>query len=230
VLSNPAPDLARETSELLKWDVLEFIYEGVRGGGWFGDRVRIAVVEQRIFDQAHRWIGQVRQQSPGRKSTFEGGEHHLRRIHAGIYDAHEARVLEFVRDGGGKILEVYGSGRPIGTLVVKRLGSATLYNRWDQPIGTITLERRRWSSLDFAIEDATGTEVGWIADPIAHARRIDIDVRRRRKWFESFETVPDPERHFLVIAGQVRLDLRLMMLAASAGVHLVLSGWAQEGD
>ena len=39
-----------------------------------------------------------------------------------------------------------------------------------------------------------------------------------------------PRRHFLAITGDVSPDLRLMMLAVSAGVHLVLSPWSTRDE
>ena len=72
-------------------------------------------------------------------------------------------------------------------------------------LGQINAEN--WRAWDFAIEDATGQEVGRIT----------------KKWAgllkEGFTTA---DNYVLEITGQVSDDLRLMMLGSAAGVDLAL--------
>lgn len=64
-----------------------------------------------------------------------------------------------------------------------------------------------WRARDFAIEDATGTEVGRIAKKWAGFRK------------GGFTTA---DNYVLEVNGQVSPELRLMMLGSAAGVDLAL--------
>ncbi len=241
-----------ETSELLRRGRLEFVYELVPAYGVVGLQEHTASVEQRIFDGDHRWVGQVREEEPARKPTLENRGLAGERIHAAVYDKSDARVVAFERrrESPGHLDVADGTGRPVGSIEVGSAddGGTGIYDCSRERVGGISGKggRRvalefefsvrysllrfalgalaRDGSFDFTVENAYGNELGWIADPIACAKRKGITVRRGlRSRLTEGET---PDRHFLTFVRDVTPDLRLLMVAASAGVHLVLSAWA----
>src|SRR6266542_1886774 len=219
-----------ETSELLRRGRLEFVYELVPAYGVVGLQEHTASVEQRIFDGDHRWVGQVREEEPARKPTLENRGLAGERIHAAVYDKSDARVVAFERrqESPGRLDVADGTGRPVGSIEVGSAddGGTGIYDCSRERVGGISGKggRRVALEFDFRVENAYGNELGWIADPIACAKRKGITVRRGlRSRLTEGET---PDRHFLTFVRDVTPDLRLLMVAASAGVHLVLSAWA----
>jgi uncharacterized protein YxjI len=128
-----------------------------------------------------------------------------------VYDGQGQKVVELLRPR--KIMKsrveiTDGSGRPVGTIVQKNvLGKKrfALEGASGESLGAINAEN--WRAWDFAIEDATGAEVGRIT----------------KKWAgllkEGFTTADD---YVLEISRQVSPELRLMMLGSAAGVDLAL--------
>jgi uncharacterized protein YxjI len=128
-----------------------------------------------------------------------------------MYDGQGTKVVELVRPR--KIMKSRveisdGSGRPVGTIVQKNVFGKkrfALEGASGETLGGINAEN--WRAWDFAIEDATGTEVGRIT----------------KKWAgllkEGFTTA---DNYVLEISGQVSPELRLMMLGSAAGVDVAL--------
>ncbi len=101
-----------------------------------------------------------------------------------------------------------GAGRRVGKIVQKNVFGKKRFALEDslgQLVGAINAEN--WRAWDFAIEDATGVEVGRIT----------------KKWAgllkEGFTTA---DTYVLAVTGSVAPDLRLMMIASAAGVDLAL--------
>lgn len=128
-----------------------------------------------------------------------------------VYDSAGTKVVELLRPR--KIMKsrveiTDGEGRPVGTIVQKNVFGKkrfALEGAAGDTLGGINAEN--WRSWDFAIEDATGAEVGRIT----------------KKWAgllkEGFTTA---DNYILEIGGEVSPALRLMMLGSAAGVDLAL--------
>jgi uncharacterized protein YxjI len=128
-----------------------------------------------------------------------------------MYDAQGQKVVELVRPRKfmkSRVEISDGSGRPVGTIVQKNVFGKkrfALEGASGETLGAINAEN--WRAWDFAIEDATGAEVGRITKKFAGLVR------------EAFTTA---DNYLLEISGQVSGDLRLMMLGSAAGVDLAL--------
>ena len=128
-----------------------------------------------------------------------------------MYDRDGTKVVELLRPRKfmKSRVEIFdGGGRPVGTIVQKNiLGKKrfALEGASGETLGAINAEN--WRAWDFAIEDATGAEVGRIT----------------KKWAgllkEGFTTA---DNYVLEIGGTVSPDLRLMMLGSAAGVDIAL--------
>jgi uncharacterized protein YxjI len=128
-----------------------------------------------------------------------------------MYDAQGTKVVQLVRPR--KIMKSRieisdGSGLPVGTIVQKNLFGKkrfALEGASGETLGAINAEN--WRAWDFAIEDASGAEVGRIT----------------KKWAgllkEGFTTA---DNYVLEISGQVSPNLRLMMLGSATGVDVAL--------
>ncbi len=226
-------------SDLLRRNTLVFVCEQFRGRGWLFEHVHTAMAEQRIFDEAGNEVGRVTEQPPCTKPTLENGGHYGKTVRAAVYDSRSAKIVEFAGMHGvrkllgrnlewGRRLEVAdGAGRRVGSLVAGEFKlAATLEGRLGERIGAANSSRWNWgSSFNWNIQDSTGTEVGWIADDRRHAKAVACKgmpvapTNVKHRWMPG-------SRHVLAITGDVSPDLRLLMLAASAGVHLVLSPWS----
>jgi uncharacterized protein YxjI len=128
-----------------------------------------------------------------------------------MHDRDGTKVVELLRPRKfmkSRVEITDGEGRPVGTILQKNvLGKKrfALEGASGEILGAINAEN--WRAWDFAIEDATGAEVGRIT----------------KKWAgllkEGFTTA---DNYMLGISGPVSPDLRLMMLASAAGVDLAL--------
>jgi uncharacterized protein YxjI len=128
-----------------------------------------------------------------------------------VYDAAGAKVLEMVRPR--KIMKstvqiTDGAGREAGRIVQQNVMGKKRFGLEDgngQPLGSINAEN--WRAWDFSISDPSGAEVGRIT----------------KKWAgllkEGFTTA---DNYVLQVTGSVSPELRLVMVAAAAGVDLAL--------
>ena len=128
-----------------------------------------------------------------------------------VYDRDGTKVVELTRPR--KIMKSTvqvrdGSSREVGRIVQqnvvgkKRFG---LEGANGERLGAINAEN--WRAWDFAIEDATGTDVGRIT----------------KKWGGLLrEGLTTADNYVLHVSGQVSPDLRLLMLASAAGIDLAL--------
>jgi uncharacterized protein YxjI len=170
--------------------------------------------EYRVRDEEGNDIGYIREEG---QSTIKKAVRLVSNVdqflthRLSMYDRDGTKVVELVRPR--KIMKSRveisdGSGRPVGTIVQKNVFGKkrfALEGAGGDSLGAINAEN--WRSWDFAIEDATGAEVGRIT----------------KKWAgllkEGFTTA---DNYVLEISGQVSPELRLMMLGSAAGVDLAL--------
>jgi len=170
--------------------------------------------QYRIRDEEGNEIGYIRKEGQSALKKTRGFVSHRNQLithRLAMYDRHGIKAIELLRprktmQARAEVLD--GGGVPVGTIVQKdvlgkkRLG---LEGASGELLGTIDAEDRR--GWDFAIEDATGAEVGRIT----------------KKWpgllAEAFTTADD---YVLEISSDVSPALRLMMLGTAAGVDLAL--------
>jgi uncharacterized protein YxjI len=170
--------------------------------------------EYRILDESGNGIGAIRQegQSKARKllrlvtSVDQFLTHRLT-----VYDATGGRVLELVRPK--KLLKstvqvLDGDGRESGRIVQQNVVGKKHF-ALEGPNGDVlgSIDAENWRSWDFAIHDASGAEVGRITKKWAGILR------------EGFTTA---DRYLLHISGEVRPELRLLMVASATGVDTAL--------
>ncbi len=167
-----------------------------------------------IRDEAGNDVGTIRQegQSAARKllravsSLDQFLTHRL-----SVYDGDGMKVLELTRPA--KIMKstvrvADGGGREVGRIVQQNVVGKkrfALESAAGERLGAINAEN--WRAWDFAIEDATGAEVGRITKKWAGFLR------------EGFTTA---DNYVLAVTAQVPRELRLLMLASAAGVDLAL--------
>jgi uncharacterized protein YxjI len=128
-----------------------------------------------------------------------------------VYDRGGTKIVELLRPRKfmkSRVEISDGQGLPVGTIVQRNVFGKkrfSLEGAAGHVLGAITAEN--WRAWDFAIEDATGAEVGRIT----------------KKWAglltEGFTTA---DNYVLEVSGQVSPELRLMMLGSAAGVDLAL--------
>jgi uncharacterized protein YxjI len=128
-----------------------------------------------------------------------------------MYDKDGTKVVELLRPRKvfkSRVEITDGEGRPVGVIVQQNVFGKKkfgLESATGAQLGQINAEN--WRAWDFAIEDASGQEVGRIT----------------KKWAgllkEGFTTA---DNYVLEITGQVSDELRLMMLGSAAGVDLAL--------
>jgi len=170
--------------------------------------------EYRVRDEEGNDIGYIRQEG---QSTLKKAARVLTDLdqffthRLAMYDKDGTKVVELLRPR--KIMKsrleiTDGEGRPVGVIVQKNVFGKKrfgLEGAAGESLGQINAEN--WRAWDFAIEDATGAEVGRIT----------------KKWAgllkEGFTTA---DNYVLEISGQVSPELRLMMLGSAAGVDLAL--------
>lgn len=170
--------------------------------------------EYKILDGEGAEIGAIREegQSKARKALrLVSNVDQFLTHRLSVYDRDGAKVVELLRPR--KIMKSTvaisdGDGRKVGKIVQKNVFGKkrfALEDSMGQLLGAINAEN--WRAWDFAIEDATGSEVGRIT----------------KKWAgllkEGFTTA---DNYILNVTGEVSPDLRLMMLASAAGVDLAL--------
>jgi uncharacterized protein YxjI len=170
--------------------------------------------EYRIRDEAGNDIGYIREegQSVLKKAVrlvSDLDQFFTHRL--SMYDRDDTKVVELLRPRKimkSRVQIFDGEGRPVGTIVQKNVFGKkrfVLQGASGEALGAINAEN--WRAWDFAIEDASGAEVGRIT----------------KKWAgllkEGFTTA---DNYVLQISGHVSPDLRLMMLASAAGVDVAL--------
>ena len=170
--------------------------------------------EYRIRDEEGNDIGYIREEGQSvvkKAARFLTDLDQFFTHRLAVYDRDGQKVVELLRPR--KIMKsrveiTDGSGLPVGTIVQKNVFGKkrfALEGASGEPLGAINAEN--WRAWDFAIEDATGAEVGRIT----------------KKWAgllkEGFTTA---DNYVLEISGQVSGELRLMMLGSAAGVDLAL--------
>ena len=128
-----------------------------------------------------------------------------------VYDQDGTKVVELTRPR--KLMKSTvrvrdRTGREVGRIVQQNVVGKRrfgLEGAGGERIGAINAEN--WRAWDFAIEDATGAEIGRIT----------------KKWGgllrEGFTTA---DNYVLHVSGDVAPDLRLLMLASAAGIDLAL--------
>jgi hypothetical protein len=232
------------TSALLSYNTLVFVSEEVRERDWFFEHVRHARLEQRVFDRAGVEVGRVTEKPRAERMNLLEIDGCPDAARAVLGDMSDAKIVELATSAGGRRLlkrritwgrrlEVTdGAGDLVGTLDVGEFRHrGTIKDKSGETIGTTTAKSRGY--LHIAIEDARHTEVGWIADPTTHARRLarlgvpghEVDIAQADLKLRARQAPWRPHAHVLAITDNVALDFRLVLLAASAGVHLALSSW-----
>jgi hypothetical protein len=229
------PAFSDGACDLLRRNVLEFVCDPVSSRVLTGERTDYALLEQTILDEAGRQIGRVSEDPPYRRRTGRFVVPREFGWPAGVYDHNNNRVVRFfVSDNfaycagefqkSGRRLEVRNCAREVvGTLVTKEWGGrGSFLDNSDWCIGAIRTVRS--SSDDCSIVGPRGGEIGWIATPRRHAKRLAArglpvpESSVKGRWFRA-----KPEeggRYFLVIRSEVNLRLRLMLLATAASMHL----------
>lgn len=170
--------------------------------------------EYRILDADGAEIGVIRQegQSKLKKALrlFSDVDQFLTHRLA-VYDATGTKVVEMVRPRKilKSTLQVFdGSGAERGRLVQQNVVGKkrfSLQSASGSELGSIDAEN--WRSWDFAIHDGSGAEVGRITKRWAGILR------------EGFTTA---DHYMLQVSGAPSPDLRLLMVAAAAGVDTAL--------
>jgi uncharacterized protein YxjI len=128
-----------------------------------------------------------------------------------VYDSDETKVLELTRPRKffkSRLRVEDGSGRPVGEIVQRNVFGKIKFDLAG-PGGAVLGEIRaeNWRAWDFAIVDASGTEVG----------RID------KKFVGVLKAVFTPADNYIVdIDPSLDGDLRLMTVAAAAAVDTAL--------
>ena len=170
--------------------------------------------EYKILDQEGLEIGVIRQegQSTARKVLrFVSKLDQFLTHKLAVYDASGQKVVELLRPAKflKSTVEVSdGAGRPVGKIVQQNVVGKIRFafeGAGGNDLGSINAQN--WRAWDFAIQDNTGADVGRIT----------------KKWAgllkEGFTTA---DNYVLEITGKVSSELRLLILAAGAGVDLAL--------
>ena len=170
--------------------------------------------EYRVRDEEGNDIGYIREEG---QSTLKKAARLLTDLdqffthRLAMYDRDRTKVVELLRPRKvmkSRVEITDGDGRPVGVIVQKNIFGKkrfALEGAAGDLLGQINAEN--WRAWDFAIEDATGAEVGRITKKWAGLLR------------EGFTTA---DNYVLEISGQVSPELRLMMLGSAAGVDLAL--------
>jgi len=240
VIQEVVPPFGGQPPDLLRQDLLGFMCEQVRHRGWFRDHIRHASLEQRILDEAGNTVGRVSEQPPRRRPQLEFVVSREGLFRGAVYDCNDVKVVEFIASdelrvrrrivfdddyvSSGRRLEVVdGAGKHVGALVSEEYGGrGTIEGRSRQFIGA-TRQVRGWGWSYDAIEDSSGSEVGWVATPRAHAKRLAARGVAVPPSSLELRWSINPKlrgRHFLAITANVTDNLRLMMLAIAASMHL----------
>jgi hypothetical protein len=239
VIREVASPFGGQRPDLLRQDLLGFSCEQVRHRGWFRDHIRHASLEQRILDEAGNIVGRVSELPPRRRPQLERVVSWESVYRGAVHDCNDVKVLGFIASEELRLrrrivfdddyvpyrrrLEVVDSaGQRVGALLgdeFRRLGTIEGSSSF---IGAAReVYGRGWGYL--AIEDPRGAEVGWVATPREHAKRLaarGIGVppsSLEQRW--SFNPKL-PGWRFLAVTANVPDNLRLVMLAIAASMHL----------
>lgn len=169
--------------------------------------------EYRVRDEEGTDIGYIREESQPapKKPARRGTQADQVSCRLSLYDRAGTKVVELVRPrriarSRAEISD--GDGRPLGRIVQQYVFGKTrfgLEGASGELLGSISAEN--WGAWDFAIQDATGAEVGRIT----------------KKWPGLLQAGFTPaDNYVLEIGGQVSDDLRLMMVASAAGADVAL--------
>ncbi len=129
----------------------------------------------------------------------------------GVYDSAGARVVELTRPRKimkSTVLVKDGAGADVGTIVQQNVIGKIRFGLKDaqgSEIGSINAEN--WRAWNFSIKDQSGAEI----------------ARITKTWEGLAKTLCTPADDYLLeISGSVSPTLRMMTLAAAAGVDLAL--------
>lgn len=170
--------------------------------------------EYAILDEDGSQVGTVRQEGQSKlkklvRLVADVDQFLTHRL--AVYDADGSKVLELVRPAKflKSTLQVNdGTGAARGRIVQRNVVGKKHF-ALEGPNGDVlgSIDAEDWRSWDFAIHDASGAEVGRITKKWAGILR------------EGFTTA---DRYLLHIPGEVRPELRLLMVASATGVDTAL--------
>jgi uncharacterized protein YxjI len=170
--------------------------------------------EYRILDESGNSVGAIRQEGQSKAKKLlrlvtDVDQFLTHRL--AVYDAGGAKVLELVRPA--KVFKSTvqvrdADGRQRGRIAQQNVVGKKHF-ALEGPNGDVlgSIDAENWRSLDFAIRDPSGAEVGRITKKWAGILR------------EGFTTA---DHYLLHIPGDVQPDLRLLMVASAAGVDTAL--------
>ncbi len=171
--------------------------------------------EYRILDEAGAEIGVIRQEGQSKLKKMARLVSRLDQFMThtlAVYEPDGTKVVQLTRPR--KVLKsrlevTDGGGVPVGTIAQENVVGKkrfALTGNAGEVLGAINAEN--WRSWDFRIEDAQGGEVGRITKKWAGAGK------------ELFTTA---DNYMVEVSQQVTGPLRLLVLAAAAGVDTALS-------
>jgi len=167
-----------------------------------------------IRDEQENEIGRVRQEGQSqlkKLARFVSSLDQFMTHTLSVYDASGVKVVELTRPRKvfkSTVLVKDGAGNQVGKIVQENMIGKIHFGLEDaggQSIGAIRAEN--WRAWDFSIQDATGNEVGRITKTWEGLAKT------------LFTTADD---YLLEIGGTVSPTLRMVMLAAAAGIDLAL--------
>jgi len=167
-----------------------------------------------IRDEQGNEIGRVRQEGQSqlkKLARFVSSLDQFMTHTLSVYDASGVKVVELTRPRKvfkSTVLVKDGAGNQVGKIVQENMIGKIHFGLEDaggQSIGAIRAEN--WRAWNFSIQDATGNEVGRITKTWEGLAKT------------LFTTADD---YLLEIGGTVSPTLRMVMLAAAAGIDLAL--------
>jgi uncharacterized protein YxjI len=170
--------------------------------------------EYKMLDEQGNQVGVIREEGQSKAKKLLRAFSNLDSLmthRLAMYDANDQKVLEFVRPRTmwkSSIEVTDGTGRAVGKMGQQNMFGKrrfTMESTSGQALGSINAEN--WRAWDFAIQDATGSEVGRITKKWAGAMK------------ELFTTA---DNYMLQISAPVSPELRVMMLASAAAVDVAL--------
>jgi hypothetical protein len=188
-------------------------------------------LDHRLEDAFGTEIGSALEQPRPRRWSKNGRRSRFTTVSVEIYDHHGARRLSIIRPPGLRWapLEVFDAGgSPLGSIARNGRGRFVLRDRWAVAIGAIA-RRSRSHAVNYSITDSLGLEVATISDfRHLHERRSSDEslwAKVRRAAYAGSAV----NEHVLQVSRPVSRELRLLILAAAAGVYLVLQTPFQDG-
>ncbi|MDQ3991587.1 MAG: phospholipid scramblase family protein [Actinomycetota bacterium] len=170
--------------------------------------------EYRILDEAGAEIGVIRQEGQSKLKKMARLVSRLDQFMThtlAVYEPDGTKVVQLTRPRKllkSRLQVTDGGGVPVGTIAQENVVGKkrfALTGNAGEVLGAINAEN--WRSWDFRIEDAQGGEVGRITKKWAGAGR------------ELFTTA---DNYMVEVSEQVTGPLRLLALAAAAGVDTAL--------